>query len=744
LLAFENPETIKQAISRSFKEVVMDIARGNLFILVLLLLLPVNGLSQTGKLRGYVRDAYSGEAIPQAYVLIEENAQGIPADGNGFFEIDDIPAGNITLKISRIGYKGIEHEIKIEAGETEYLKVRLQAEAVKFRKMLITATREKGIQSDVAVTSEIITRSEIRATNSQSVGEILGDVSGLFVKNYGHLGALKASSIRGTSENQVLVLLDGQRLNIAQGIAPDLSDLPLNAIDRIEVIRGGHSALYGTDAVGGVINLITRSSPDGQDISGQISSTIASFGTRIVGADFSQRLGDIDYFLTHNYTESDGEFEFEDPEGNSFERTNNQVKWNDTFLKLRYTLNPTSMFTGYLQYHDAIRGAPGPLSFPSETAQQKDESWKYNIGYERQITPEFHLSTQSLLFRFRQHFDDPEAFTPIHSLHRNDAYGVSLQSNWQIYSGNEVTSGYEFRQDKIESTDISSRIRNIHSVFVQDQIKLPVRIFDSTAQLSLVPAFRTDNYSDVNTQFSPKLGFVFNYVRDFQLIFRGNWGRSYRAPSFNDLYWPLGDYTAGNPDLLPEKSHGFDLGLAMNFMKSGFWGMEVNHYHTSLENLIIWEPGSDFIWRPQNLEEATLKGVETKFSFRDRDGLFYFEADYDYLDAVNGSTDKTLQGKQLIYRPKNKVTLNLKMDFHRVETSGTYRFVGERFTVADNTSSLEGYRIVDVGLTWKQPASRSELRIRTEVRNLLDRQVPVIDGFPVPGRELRTTIGFEF
>ena len=716
----------------------------NPFTLVLLILLPVDAISQTGNLSGYIEDAYSGEAVPHAYVLIEEKSIGVPADGNGYFEIYDVPSGNVTVKVSRIGYKGVEHEVKIEEGETQHLNVRLHAEAVKFRKMLITATRENGIQSDVAVASDIITQSEIKETNSQNVGEVLEDLSGLFVKNYGNLGALKTASIRGASESQVLVLLDGQRLNLAQGIAPDLSDLPLNAIDRIEVIRGGHSALYGTDAVGGVINLITRASPGGQDISGQINSTIPSFGTRTIGANFSQRLGDLDYFLTHNSTESDGEYEFKYSEGNRLERTNNQLKWNDTFLKLRYTLNPTSVLTGYLQYHDAIRGAPGPLTFPSETAEQKDRSWKYNVDYEEQITPSFHLSAQTLLFRFRQHFDDQEAFFPIHSEHNNDAYGVSLQSNWQIHSGNEVTSGYEFRRDKIESTDISSQRRNIHSVFFQDQIKIPVRIFNSTSQVSLVPAFRMDKYTDVSTQFSPKFGFVFNYVRDFQLIFRGNWGLSYRAPSFNDLYWPAGAYTAGNPNLLPENGQGYDFGIAMNFVKTGYWGMEVNHFNTSLENLIIWEPGSDFVWRPQNLQDANLKGVETKFSFQDQSGLLYFEADYDYLNAVNGSPDETLQGKQLIYRPENKVALNLKLDFHKVETSATYRFIGERFTVADNTESLDGYRILDVGATWRQPVGGRELRIRTEVRNLLDKQVQVIEGFPAPGRELRTTMGFEF
>jgi outer membrane cobalamin receptor len=228
------------------------------------------------------------------------------------------------------------------------------------------------------------------------------------------------------------------------------------------------------------------------------------------------------------------------------------------------------------------------------------------------------------------------------------------------------------------------------------------------------------------------------------VIVRGNWGRSYRVPSFNELYWPAGPFTAGNPDLEPEKGQGFDLGFVLNLERSGFWGFEVNHFNTNLDNLILWEPGDDWVWRPQNLQKADLKGFETRFTFQDTGGLLSVGAEYDYLDAVNESTDDTVRGKQLIYRPKHKASVDLQFHFDRLTTGGTYRFVGHRFTTADNSGSLDGYHTFDAGVTWMQPVSGSTLKIRTEVRNILDREIEVIDDYPTPGREIRTTVGFEF
>jgi outer membrane receptor for ferrienterochelin and colicins len=712
--------------------------------LMFIVLLSSTAAAQTGQLTGYVSDRHSGAPLPNANVIIKETNVGVAADNHGYFVLRNIPAGRYYVQVSRIGYRTSEREVQIEVGRTVVVDFSLQAEAVRFSEVVVTATRENALSSEVAVATEVITRAEIERSGAQNIGEVLENATGLFVKNYGYLGALKTVSIRGASENQVLVLLDGQRLNLAQGIAPDLSDIPLQAIERIEVIRGGHSALYGTDAVGGVINLITRSSSRDEAVTGQLTSTIASFGTRTVQANFGQNLGGFDYFISHNYTESDGDFKFENSAGERTNRTNNNLQWNDTFLKLRYALNPSALLSGFVQVHDAERGVPGPLSFPSETAVQKDKSWKYNVRFEQRFTSTANFQVQTFFYKFKQNFDDPSAFFPIQSVHKNDAYGLNLQSNWRLSAVNEITAGYEFRQDKINSSDVFSHKRAIHSVYVQDQLRLPLQSIWSKAWFSLIPAFRLDKYTDVDAQFSPKVGFLFNYISNFQMVLRGSWGRSYRVPSFNDLYWPAGAFAAGNPNLVPEKSLGFDVGVLLNFKKAGYWGLEINYFNTTLDNLIIWGPRDDGVWSPQNVQRADIAGVETKLSFQGLGNLLSFKADYNYLEATDKSGDEMLDGNQLIYRPKHKVDVSLNFRLKPFELNGAYRFVDKRFTTVDNSGSLDSYSLTDLGVSWKQPLLGAELRVQFQVRNVFDKQLQIIEGYPVSGREYRTTLGFKF
>ncbi|MFQ5864146.1 MAG: TonB-dependent receptor domain-containing protein [bacterium] len=717
------------------------------FIIVTLMfaVLPSSqGAAQTGQLRGYVFDLYSGEPLPNANVVIIGTSMGVAADNHGYFALRNIPAGKYYIRVSRIGYQAYEHELQIEVGQTIHVNFPLQAEAVRFGEVLVTATREKALRSEVAVATEIITRPEIERASSQNVGEVLEYATGLFVKNYGHIGALKTASIRGASENQVLVLLDGQRLNLAQGIAPDLGDIPLHAIERIEIIRGGHSALYGTDAVGGVINLITRSSSGKKAVTGRLTSTLASFGTKVFEADFGQKLGAFNYFISHNYTESDGDFQFQDSSGQTVNRTNNNLQWNDTFLKLSYSLNPSASLSGYVQIHDAERGVPGPLSFLSETAIQKDKTRKYNLRFEQYFDSKLNFQAQTFFYKFKQKFDDPSAFFPIQSEHKNDVYGLSFQANWRVSNLNQITGGYEFRQDKINSSDVASHKRTIHSVFLQDQIQLPLQNIWSNAQISVVPALRLDKYTDVEAQISPKMGFLLRYITNFQMVLRSSWGRSYRVPSFNDLYWPAGSFTAGNPHLVPEKGIGFDVGFGLNFKKAGYWGLELNYFKTTLDNLIIWGPGEDAVWSPKNVQEANITGVETRLSFQALSDLIKFEANYNYLDAVDNSDNETTRNHQLIYRPKHKVDLTLNLRFKQFQLNGAYRMVAKRFTTTDNTRSLEAYTISDLGASWKQPLVGGALKIQIDVRNVFDKKIQIIEGYPNSGREYRTTFGIEF
>ncbi|MFQ5602518.1 MAG: TonB-dependent receptor domain-containing protein [bacterium] len=723
----------------------MDNPKRLVALIFLLFMVPIAGHAQNGTFSGYVRDQYSQEPLPDVNIVLVGTPYGASSNNAGYFEIKALPVGKYLIQVSRIGYATLQQEVVIKPDQGNRQNFQLRAQAVLFNEVLVTATREKALNSEVSVATDIIPRSEIDRSASQNIGEILESLSHVFVKNYGNLGALKTVTMRGASENQVLILLDGQRLNLAQGIAPDLSDIPVHAIERIEVTRGGNSALYGTDAIGGVINLITRGRFNQKAVNGGFNSTIGSFGTRIVSANFGQTLGAFNYFVAHEYAESDGDFRFENDNSEKVKRSNNNLKWNDTFVKLNYSLNPSTYFSGYLQLHDADRGVPGPLSFPSESATQKDNSKKFNFKFDKYFSTGLNLQVQTFFYHTIQNFDDSSAFFPIHSLHKNDAFGFSLQSNWRQTKFSEFTGGVEYRQDKINSTDVAKQKQTIGSAFVQNEFKFPLENLWSHSHLSLVPAFRVDKVTGEEAQWSPKFGFHFSHASNYQFIVRGNWGRSFRVPSFNDLHWPAGSFTAGNPDLVPEEGTSYDFGMMLNFQKAAYWGFEISFFQTQLDNLILWGPRADGVWSPDNLQKASIRGLELKFTVRDLGRFFNLVVRHNYLRAVDNSEDSSLNGRTLVYRPSHKLDLTADFDFEFVTFNWIYQYVGKRFTAPDNSTSLTAYHLNHLSLVRRQSLWGGTLKISGEIRNLFDdEQVQVIAGFPISGREYRTVLGFEF
>lgn len=700
------------------------------------------GLAQTGQITGIIIDQNSGEPLPGANLILQGTNYGVGADQRGHYILDNIPAGEYTIKASRIGYVTETKAIQLSDSNLR-LDIELTASYVKFGEVIVTATRENELRSEVTAATEIITSKQIEKSGAQNLGEILQNATGIFMKDYGDIGALKTVTLRGASENQVLILLDGQRLNQSQGTAPDLSDIPLHAIERIEIVRGGHSALYGTDAVGGVINLITHNKRLQDSFSGKLISTVGSFGTKSVEGNFNQQIGNLNYFITHKYTESDGDFEFKNEDDGSAKRANNTLKYNDTFLNFNYFMASSGKLSGFVQFHDAKRGVPGPLNFSSDGAIQKDKSWKYNLKFERQFSPHLNFRAATFYYNFKQNFDDPNPFFPIISEHKNDVLGFNTQSNWHWSNANKLTWGYEYRQDKINSTDVEKQKRINHGLFAQNKITIPFGKGKTVQQVSLIPAIRLDDYSDSDAQVSPKIGFIYNYVNTLNFALRGNWGRSYRLPSFNDLYWPAGAFTAGNPDLKPEKGSGYDLGASVALKRLGFWEFDVTYFNTSLNNMIVWGPNANSVWQPQNIQKANLNGLESSLTFRGLNDVLNFKINHNYLNTSNESDNDLVNGKNLIYRPNHTLAFNIAIDLDVINFNINQHYTGKRFTNEDNSSSLKSYSKIDVWVARKQLIGQVHLRASLGVKNIFDKQVQVIENYPTPGREYRVALGFE-
>ena len=158
-----------------------------------------------------------------------------------------------------------------------------------------------------------------------------------------------------------------------------------------------------------------------------------------------------------------------------------------------------------------------------------------------------------------------------------------------------------------------------------------------------------------------------------------------------------------------------------------------------INHLIIWGPDANGVFSPENVQEASIKGLESRLSYSDPNDIAHLNLDYTYLDA-----EDVVNNNQLIYRPKHQLNAELIVSIKQIRVNGGFRFLGKRFTNTDNSGSLDSHSLVDIGAAWNQPFNVGNFKIKIQVRNIFDKQIKVIDGFPVPGRELRSSVVFTF
>jgi len=238
--------------------VKINILRFALITLAVLMIGPLYAQDQS-TISGVVKDERTGEAISGAFVYLKGTHIGVAAGENGNYTFSKVPGGKWMLVCSRLNYIKVEKEIVV-AEKTDYTyNFNLTPDDLTFSEVVITATRNEELITSIPVATDVLTSADIEETNAKNLGEALQNVGDSFIKNYGGVGSLETVSLRGSTDAQVLILIDGQRLNNAQQGSVDLSSIPTNAIERIEVVKGGNAAMYGSDAIGGVINIITKS-----------------------------------------------------------------------------------------------------------------------------------------------------------------------------------------------------------------------------------------------------------------------------------------------------------------------------------------------------------------------------------------------------------------------------------------------------------------------------------------------------
>lgn len=494
---------------------------------------------------------------------------------------------------------------------------------------VVTAERMPTKKMETPANTAVITAKEIEDNHYQSVDEAIGHVNGVSIVRMG--GGLR-SYVRINGDDRVVLLVDGQRLNDDQGapsgrFSVDLNMIPsMDNIQRIEIVKGGGSALYGSDAVGGVINIITKNAVKNET---KVDINTGSWGSHNYSISTQGKEKDFSWFITGGLQKR-GHFDYKF-NGNSPTMENSDYNNNSFSMKLKNRFSDaTSLVLSY--NHKSVdsglydcSGATSslPISFGDRLQENFNNysiTWNYNEDKEIPAYIRFFYNEKTINMGY---VDWSTGIKWQHAPFYTRVMGIDTQRGWKLSDKHTLVTGSEWHQSNSENVAggryQGKKITN-RSIFLQDTWKL-------ADKWTLVPGLRMDNHSMFGTHWSPKI--AVNYLADADTQIYASWGRVFKSPSADDLYTYNTVYsTFGNPNLKPETGYTATVGMNHNFNDKTSMGISV--FYSSLTNAIAWPQVQPSVWAATNLDKEKRRGLELSFK-QELSPMWSYDLGYSYI-----------------------------------------------------------------------------------------------------------------
>ena len=653
-----------------------------------------------------------------------------------------------------------ENSIKIAQEEPE---IRVTITEKLLQQPIFTPFRREGTVQESTRATFVITKEEIEAQGWQTVDEALRYLPGAFTDGTGggQLGAQSGQFIRGSNSNQVLILLDGRPLNdLGFSGNFDLSELTADIVEQIEVLPGGGSTLYGSGAIGGVINIITRV-PVKEGIEVRPSLQLGSLGLNQQGLQFSGRQGSLAWMVGYDrlqaqnnfsYQINNDQFKFTDPAASSTpfnledDRNNADVLYNNFNIKLITDLSDRHRLTWSGLYLDKNLGVPSGVPIPvtgsagefnslTPNFRQDTQEWLMDVTLDSKLGQGDNstLTAKLYLDSLQYTSSNPDGYTIADDVNRF-SIGFQAQHNWQISDRQMLTYGADYRQVQASNNTVlfdGSAIENYDSELNQGALFARYQM-DFTPNLRAHVGLRQDFNSLANGAFtSPSFGVSWDVTP--LTTFRANYARSFRAPLISDLEGFAAFGAIGNPNLEPERSHSFDMGFDQQLGDRGL--LRFSYFLNDVDHLIDY-PAPDF--SPVNLGRVQTTGIETALNLQLAKNIFFL-ANYTWNNPeIKESPDGLNEGNEPSFRGADVLNIGVSYENPRGLFAGAFvRNVGDRFTSNANTEALKSYTTIDFKV--RVPLS-DRWNLNASLNNILDESIQEYPGYPGIGRNFQVGV----
>jgi vitamin B12 transporter len=577
----------------------------------------------------------------------------------------------------------------------------------------VTATGVESEVSEVPVATTVITRKQMDDSQAASVTEVLRRVPGLSVAQSGDFGALTSVFTRGTNSNHTLVLFDGVRLNSPYYGGFDWSLPSTTALERIEVARGPYSALWGADAVGGVINLIPYRAQN--KVGGRLLAEGGEDGWQRWEVSAGYASTKFDVHVSGYRWSGDGTLE------------NNDFKNQQGLTTAGFSWGPGSRIG--LVYQDLSNDIGIPFVTPNSPTPDRRQETKQRlmaIPLKWQIAKKWSLDVVASRVQRTFDFSDPDdAWGYVFGNTKADTDQARLASHHTL-GGHTISWGGEWREDVVTDvnsfgTTLDAASDQTWSAFAQDNWQI-------WKKFRLLFGVRWDDTDAWGSKTTGRVDFGWRLADTFEL--RGGYGQAYRAPSLGELYAPVG----GNPALEPETSDSGELGVVYTPL-NGHSRWQLNVFTTDIDNLIEFDFAG---YENVNSGKARIKGAEFVWEQGALDVIrWYLQATY--LDTEGED------GMPLLRRPQWSASWTLNGDIGR-KWSGdvTVLWVDSRDDVDPETferSTAKSHTTVNLAVAWE---AWQRITITARGLNILDADYQEVLGYPAPGRRFLVGLRYGF
>ena len=666
--------------------------------------------SNIQKLEGIVIDFETGKLLSQANIQIVGTELGTITNLKGQFFLEGPFKFPLKLEISHIGYKS---QIQlIDNNLNKKIEIKLIRELIEMDALVVTGTRTKKLHENAPIATEVISKKEIENSGARNVADLLSQRSGVSLQTSVEGGSVL--NILGMDSRYILILFDGQPITGRFNNRVSLDQILTNQLSKIEIVKGPSSSLYGSEAMGGVINIVSNKSSrsDLVALSMRHSNTKNSFlnsglkdGSNNFGVNVVKPFKEIKVQLNANIDNIQNHQSIELIEIDQIDRMEltGNINWK---INNQHTIN-----------------------FDSKTYFQKEKGESKLMDTDTDIDRKNFLLSHSAISKKEWNFNQTIIFNsysrnylqkrPWGKLEKDDftsekyvEYEILL--NKKINS-NELNTGFEIYRATYSSDRIKSNQQRIDNQSLFGQYDM-----NFSNQLTMIYGLRLDNYSEYDRVVSPRLGFMYKFQNNWKL--RTSWGQGFRAPSFMERYIDWNhiqfNYTViGNPDLEPESSNGVTFGIEYDNRSRIQYSLML--YHTKFENLI-----EDFVIQPgllsyQNIEKAKFSGIEflsqIKIS-KEFDGQIGFNW-IDNRDGNNKTIPNTIPFSisNILNYNNSKSSFNFSINTKWVAPYNPQEYDAEKGVYIFSEEKLNDYALVNIRAVYN---INKILKINFGVQNL--------------------------